>query len=101
MSSPSPVRIHGGALVSFCDLSERPIPGMRDPAVIRRSSDSPLGIADGRLTPLLAVALVIGSCLTLIPVGIGAALLASKPGAKEASAESSQSLGLSSPSTKR
>ena len=50
-----------------------------------------LGLASGALTPPLAAALVAGGCLTLVPASIGAALLASKPGAKEASGESGQS----------
>jgi len=47
-----------------------------------------LGLASGALTPPLAAALVAGGCLTLIPASIGAAMLASKPGAKGTSAES-------------
>ena len=50
-----------------------------------------LGLASGALSPPLAAALVAGGCLTLIPASIGAALLTSKPGGKEASAESGRS----------
>lgn len=50
-----------------------------------------LGLSTGALTPPLAAALVTGGCLTLIPASIGAGLLASKPGAKETSAESRRS----------
>lgn len=59
-----------------------------------------IGLASGTLTPPLAAALVAGGCLTLIPASIGSVLLASKPGAKEASV-SQNDRGPTSPSTNR